>query len=169
MSSFKVTTVTSTDCTSAGDALRFIDQRNCIRGDFVLVSGDVVANFKLEDALALHRERRKKDKQAIMTIMTKKLSGASLKRFGYSDLVVGIDPDSKQLMTYQEERAHTQKGTHVRVESKFFKGRKSVQVVTLSETGSVLPPYERLPPYHPTTGPQQPKRAVTTMIRMETT
>lgn len=51
------------DCTSAGDALRVVDQRNCVRGDFVLVSGDVVSNMRLDSALAAHRARRKEDKQ----------------------------------------------------------------------------------------------------------
>ena len=125
MNSFKVHTVSSRDCTSAGDALRFIDQRNCIRGDFILISGDVVSNLHLTEALALHRERRKKDKQAIMTIMTKKLSCAAKKRLGDTDLVMGVDPNSKQLVAYEEG---SQKSAHMRIESKYFKGRKVVQV-----------------------------------------
>ena len=40
-----------------------------IRSDFVLVSGDTVSNMSLEVVLAEHRERRKKDKHAVLTMV----------------------------------------------------------------------------------------------------
>lgn len=39
-----------------------------IQGDFVLVRGDTVASLPLGPALAEHRERRKVDKQAVLTM-----------------------------------------------------------------------------------------------------
>lgn len=59
---FAVSTIVSTDCLSAGDALRLVDQRNVVRGDFVLVSGDTVSNMSLATVLQEHRARRAKDK-----------------------------------------------------------------------------------------------------------
>ena len=65
----KVSTIVSTVCSSAGEALRMIDQRDIIKSEFVLVSGDTVSNMKLGPALELHRARRAADKNAIMTMV----------------------------------------------------------------------------------------------------
>lgn len=62
-------TVVSPGCLSAGDALRAIDQKDIIKGDFVLLTADTVANFDLGPALSLHKARREKDKNAIMTMV----------------------------------------------------------------------------------------------------
>jgi hypothetical protein len=64
-----VTTVVSTSCLSAGEALRLIDQKDIIKGDFILVSGDTVANLNLAPVLEAHRARRAADKNAIMTMV----------------------------------------------------------------------------------------------------
>lgn len=65
----RVTTIVSTNCTSAGEALRIIDQRDVIKSDFVLVSGDTVSNVNLAPILEAHRSRRSADKNAIMTMV----------------------------------------------------------------------------------------------------
>ncbi|CAI5461333.1 unnamed protein product [Closterium sp. Yama58-4] len=65
----RVSTVVAHDCVSVGDALRHMDHMGVIRGDFILVSGDVIANVSLTHALHAHRERRRKDKQAVMTML----------------------------------------------------------------------------------------------------
>ena len=57
--------------TSAGDALRELDRQGVITTDpFVLVSGDVISNINLKRVVQLHKNRRKKDKCAIMTMVT---------------------------------------------------------------------------------------------------
>jgi translation initiation factor eIF-2B subunit epsilon len=66
-----VTTVVSTSCLSAGEALRLIDQKDIIKGDFVLVSGDTVSNLNLAPVLEAHRARRAADKNAIMTMVSR--------------------------------------------------------------------------------------------------
>ena len=58
-------------CRSAGDALRALDQKGIMEDDFVLVSGDVVANLDLAAVLQEHRLRRAKDNNAIMTMVSK--------------------------------------------------------------------------------------------------
>jgi len=63
-------------CASAGDALRELDKRNVIKSDpFVLVSGDVVTNVDVRGAMAAHRERKRKDNSAIMTVLFKEVGG----------------------------------------------------------------------------------------------
>ena len=70
---FVVHTIVSTNCISAGEAMRLIDHRHVVRADFILVSGDVVANMDLKRALEAHLERRKTEKLAIMTMCFQKL------------------------------------------------------------------------------------------------
>jgi translation initiation factor eIF-2B subunit epsilon len=49
--------------------LRDLAERDLITRDFLLVAGDVVSNLSIEPALARHRARREKDKNAIMTMI----------------------------------------------------------------------------------------------------
>ena len=60
------------DCRSPGDALRFVYGRDCVKGDCVIVPGDVVANVNLAPALAAHRRRHAADKNAILTLASGK-------------------------------------------------------------------------------------------------
>ena len=101
--SFAVHTIVSTDCLSVGEALRLVDQRNVVRGDFVLVSGDTVSNMSLATVLAEHRARRAKDKLAILTMVTKKVSAKHRAvRLGEHTLTLALDPGSGQLLHYEE-------------------------------------------------------------------
>lgn len=42
-------------CSSMGDALRHLDLLHVIKSDFVLISGDVVSNMKLQNVVKAHR------------------------------------------------------------------------------------------------------------------
>ena len=66
----KIHVVVSTSCLSAGEALRLVDQKDLIKSDFVLVSGDVIANLDLKGIIAAHKQRRVKDRHAIMTMVS---------------------------------------------------------------------------------------------------
>lgn len=124
--SVAVSVIVSQDCLSAGEALRLIDQRNVVRSDFILVNGDVVSNMQLDAVLEAHKNRRKTDKQAIMTSCFKRISNREKqKRLGDTDLVLAIDSESKQILAYEEGLA---KDTFVKIESVMLKGRRSVEV-----------------------------------------
>ena len=56
---------------SFGDAIRQVDAQQIITGDFVLVSGDMVCNVRIDEMVKIHKERRKVDKDVIMTILVK--------------------------------------------------------------------------------------------------
>ncbi|KAG6557805.1 hypothetical protein Mapa_000572 [Marchantia paleacea] len=102
-SNFTVTPIESRDCVSAGDALRVIDQRNVVRGDFILISGDTVSNMSLKEVLKEHQERRKKDKLAVMTMVFRRSKPHPLihqTRLGNEELLLVIDPSSKQLLHF---------------------------------------------------------------------
>ena len=97
----RVTTIVARNCLSAGEALRALDQRDLIKGDFILVSGDTVANVDLAPALAAHRARREKDKNAIMTLVMRQASDPHQRlRLGDAPLVVALDPACNRLLRY---------------------------------------------------------------------
>ena len=66
----KLTVLIAAACLSPGEALRFVDQKDLMKNDFVLVTGDVVASFDLHTALASHKQRRAADRHAIMTMVS---------------------------------------------------------------------------------------------------
>ncbi|GLT95353.1 hypothetical protein SLE2022_130390 [Rubroshorea leprosula] len=110
---FSVTTIESHNSISAGDALRLIYERNVIHGDFVLISGDTVSNMSLTQALQEHKERRKNDVNAIMTMVIKRSKPSQItrqSRLGTDELFMAINPDTKQLL-YYEDKADNSKGT----------------------------------------------------------
>ncbi|XP_042444319.1 probable translation initiation factor eIF-2B subunit epsilon [Zingiber officinale] len=105
-SRFSITTVESHDAISAGDALRVIYEKSVIRGDFVLISGDTISNMNLTQALQEHKERRKKDPLAVMTMIIKHSKPSNLThqtRLGTDELLMAIDPQTKELMFYEDK------------------------------------------------------------------
>ncbi|KAM3218977.1 translation initiation factor eIF-2B subunit epsilon [Capsicum annuum] len=109
---FSVTTIESHNAISAGDALRLIYEQHVIRGDFILVSGDTVSNMSLSQALKEHKERRRKDSNAVMTMVIKQSKPSPItrqSRLGTEELFMVIDPETKQLL-YYEDRADNLKG-----------------------------------------------------------
>ncbi|CAI8593997.1 unnamed protein product [Vicia faba] len=110
---FTVTTIESQNSVSAGDALRVVYERNVIQGDFVLISGDTVSNMSLTQALLEHKERKKKDSNAVMTMVIKRSKthpAIHQSRLGTDELFMAIDPNTKQLLSY-EDKADYSKGT----------------------------------------------------------
>ncbi|KAK3418471.1 hypothetical protein EUGRSUZ_H04421 [Eucalyptus grandis] len=110
---FKVTTIESHNSVSAGDALRLIYERNVIHGDFVLISGDTLSNMSLMRALQEHKERKKKDSNAVMTMVIQRSKPSPItqqSRLGTDGLFMAIDPTTKQLLYYEENTNHL-KGT----------------------------------------------------------
>jgi translation initiation factor eIF-2B subunit epsilon len=87
---------------SIGDAMRDLDSRSLLTGDFLLVYGDVVSNLPLESALAAHRARRVKDKNAIMTMVLRE-AGANhrTKARGTSPIFV-IDPTKDRCLHFEQ-------------------------------------------------------------------
>jgi translation initiation factor eIF-2B subunit epsilon len=87
---------------SIGDAMRDLDSRSLLTGDFLLVYGDVVSNLPLESALAAHRARRTKDKNAIMTMVLRE-AGAThrTKARGTSPIFV-IDPTKDRCLHFEQ-------------------------------------------------------------------
>ncbi|XP_065852473.1 uncharacterized protein [Euphorbia lathyris] len=106
---FTVTTIESHNSISAGDALRLIYERSVIQGDFVLISGDTVSNMSLTQAILEHKERRKKDNNAVMTMVIKQSKPSPIihqSRLGTDELFMAVDPQTKQLLYYEDRADH---------------------------------------------------------------
>lgn len=107
------------DCHSLGDALRDIEGKGFIRGDFIILSADVVSNVQLKPILEKHRynrisifsprnlnnlmvirERRKADKGLIMTHVFKKLFPGHRTRNPDEELILAINPTTGRILHY---------------------------------------------------------------------
>lgn len=100
-----------------------------IHGDFVLISGDTLSNMSLTHALEQHKERRKKDSNAVMTMVIRKSKPSPItfqSRLGTDELFMAIDPDTKQLLYYEDKADHL-KGT-ISLDKMLLADKSSVSV-----------------------------------------
>jgi translation initiation factor eIF-2B subunit epsilon len=95
--------IVKTTARSVGDALRDLDNRALITGDFLLVHGDLVSNLPIDGALAAHRARRIADKNAVMTMILRSggLGSHRTKSKGITPVFV-IDPTKNRCLHYEE-------------------------------------------------------------------
>ena len=120
--------ITSPECTSIGDALRDIDTKAIIQGDFILVSGDVVSNMNLSRALATHRERRKSDKNMIMTMVLKPSTPLHRSRERCESAVFCIDPLSQECLHYEPIESEMSQGIAVKLESALLESHRAIDI-----------------------------------------
>ena len=84
--------------------MRDLDKRALLTGDFLVVYGDIVSNLPLEAAIAAHRERRAKDKNAIMTMILREVGDSHrIKSQGASPVFL-IDPTKDRCLHYEQMR-----------------------------------------------------------------
>ncbi|KAH7382805.1 nucleotide-diphospho-sugar transferase [Cadophora sp. MPI-SDFR-AT-0126] len=102
-SPFNSLEIVKTTARSVGDAMRDLDSRDLITGDFLLVHGDLVSNLPIDAALAAHRARRIADKNAIMTMILRSggLGTHRTKSQGITPVFV-IDPTKSRCLHYEE-------------------------------------------------------------------
>ncbi|KAE8449992.1 hypothetical protein EG329_007131 [Mollisiaceae sp. DMI_Dod_QoI] len=102
-SPFSSLEIVKTKARSIGDAMRDLDARALITGDFLLVHGDLVSNLPIDAALAGHRARRLADKNAIMTMILRAggLGSHRTKSKGIEPVFV-VDPTKQRCLHYEE-------------------------------------------------------------------
>ena len=98
-----VQVIVSEDCYSMGNALREIDAKNLIRGDFILVQGDLVANVDLQPALAAHRGRRSTDKNSVMTVVCRHVAPRHPARCVEDQIILTLEPKSQRVLHFQKD------------------------------------------------------------------
>ncbi|KAI9304462.1 nucleotide-diphospho-sugar transferase [Cunninghamella echinulata] len=97
--------VQTPECMSVGDALRELDARQLITNDFILTSGDLVSNIKLDKAIEAHRARKKTDKNAIMTMVVKEATRSHTSRPQEASSVFVLDPNTNKCLFYEPVEA----------------------------------------------------------------
>eukprot|EP00051_Salpingoeca_urceolata_P004996 m.69499 g.69499 ORF g.69499 m.69499 type:complete len:706 (-) comp13992_c0_seq2:43-2160(-) len=101
---FTVKTYRLQRCLNVGDALREIDALGIhIRGTFVLVTGDIVSNCRL-DAIEKHNARVAGDKtnSTIMTMLFKHTEPGHRLRSAEDELAVALESDTGLLLSYEQ-------------------------------------------------------------------
>ncbi|KAF9651749.1 nucleotide-diphospho-sugar transferase [Thelephora ganbajun] len=93
--------VTAKQTFTSGDALRDIYTHGIITNDFVLVTGDLVSNVRIDEVVRVHKERRKGDRDAIMTMVVKESGVVHRTRSKGESAVFVVDPETDQLLHYE--------------------------------------------------------------------
>ncbi|KAH9981249.1 nucleotide-diphospho-sugar transferase [Lactifluus volemus] len=86
---------------SPGDAMRDIYTHGIITSDFVLVYGDLVSNISIDEVVRKHKERRKTNKDAIMTMVVKESGTAHRTRSKGDSAVFVLDHDTAECLHYE--------------------------------------------------------------------
>lgn len=73
---------------SLGDSMRELDSKQIIRTDFILCHADCVGNIDLESVVRIHKDRRLREKDAIMTVCSMPLPKGSLNRLVKGQVVL---------------------------------------------------------------------------------
>lgn len=95
-----ITPIVSDGCRSLGDALRDIDTKGCIRGDFVLIRGTAFANIDLRILMDLHRIRREKDKNTALTMLFRNLGSTKDSALKDESSLVVSSTNTRKLLYY---------------------------------------------------------------------
>ncbi|KAI0818545.1 nucleotide-diphospho-sugar transferase [Irpex lacteus] len=119
--------ITSKQTFTPGDAMRDIYTHSIITSDFVLVMGDLVSNVRLDEVVRIHKERRKTNKDAIMTMVVKE-SGASHRTRSKGDSSVFVlDAHTSECLHY-EPVIGVPPTKHVRIPREILAEHPEVQI-----------------------------------------
>lgn len=94
-----ITVIGTPEALSEGDALRELDAKQILRSDFILYRCDSVCTIDLWPVVQQHRERRKTDKDAIMTMCC--LPAGAGPSSEAVQPVHYIDPQTHQVLHYE--------------------------------------------------------------------
>lgn len=96
-----ITIIVNEDSRSMGDACRDLDEKGIVRGDFLLVNGDLVASVHLEQAIEKHKARPAVDKHSIMTKVCMQGQPGNCLRTKGNELVIATDKITNQILFHQ--------------------------------------------------------------------
>ncbi|KAK6460529.1 translation initiation factor eIF-2B epsilon subunit, GEF [Scheffersomyces coipomensis] len=100
-SPFNVYTIMSLESRSVGDAMRDLDNRGLISGDFLLVSGDVVTNIDFSKVMNFHKFKKQQDKDHIITMVLTPASPLHRTRSHVDPATFILDKKTSRCLFYQ--------------------------------------------------------------------
>ncbi|KAK3067719.1 translation initiation factor eIF-2B epsilon subunit, GEF [Teratosphaeriaceae sp. CCFEE 6253] len=103
-SPFSLEVVRQDKARSVGDAMRDVDQKGLMRGDFICVYGDVIANIPLDAALRAHKARRERSKNAILAMVLREAGDYNRTKDQHHRRCFVIDPASDRCIHYEQVR-----------------------------------------------------------------
>ncbi|KAJ6630695.1 nucleotide-diphospho-sugar transferase [Mycena sp. CBHHK59/15] len=104
-----VSIMTAKETFSAGDAMRDVYTRGLVTSDFVLVMGDLVSNIRIDEVVRVHKERRKTNKDAIMTMVVKESGATHRTRAQGDSSVFVLDSETSECLHYEPVSAYPPK------------------------------------------------------------
>lgn len=108
--------------------MRDLDNRDLITGDFLLVSGDVVSNMSIDAALAKHRARREKNKDAIMTMVLREAGVGHRTKSKGSRPVFVIDPGAERCLYYEEMGSRRGRSRHITLDPELLTSNPEIDI-----------------------------------------
>ncbi|EIM90142.1 nucleotide-diphospho-sugar transferase [Stereum hirsutum FP-91666 SS1] len=93
--------ITAKETFSPGDAMRDIYTHGIITSDFVLVFGDLVSNVRIDEVVKVHKERRKTNKDMIMTMVVKEGGVRHRTKSRGDSAVFVLDADTSECLHYE--------------------------------------------------------------------
>ncbi|TFY52333.1 hypothetical protein EVJ58_g10077 [Rhodofomes roseus] len=119
--------ITAKETFSPGDAMRDIYTHGIITSDFVLVTGDLVSNIRIDEVVRVHKERRRTNKDAIMTIVVKESGLQHRTRSRGESGVFVLDPDTSECLHYESVIGYPPK-THAEIPREIFAEHPEVEI-----------------------------------------
>ncbi|XP_014217306.1 translation initiation factor eIF-2B subunit epsilon [Copidosoma floridanum] len=125
--SMVITTIVSDGCRSLGDALRDIDTKGFIRGDFILIRGTAFTNVDFRTYMDHHKARKEKDKNVAMTMIFRNLGNIKDSVLKNESSYVVSSANSKKLLFYKKCTPNEKK---VEMELQWFLEHDKVNIDT---------------------------------------
>ncbi|XP_012270607.1 translation initiation factor eIF-2B subunit epsilon [Orussus abietinus] len=122
-----ISLILSDGCQSLGDALRDIDAKGWVRGDFVLIRGDAFTNANLKNLLDIHRSKVVKDKGAAMTMILRDIGSTNVHSLKEETNLVVTDGSSTQVLFYKKLGNEERKFP---LELEWFLGHERIEINT---------------------------------------
>lgn len=142
-------------CRTEGEALRLVEERDVIKGDFVLLTGAAAANADLRPVVQAHLARRAADRQAIMTLVMhggRTGGGAAAPLAAHDRCLAVLDPRSLQLLKLEPGS----RGAPASLSTQLLGERNSIAVrLCLLSAGRGASACKCLPPQQSTSGSQE--------------
>ncbi|XP_043261424.1 translation initiation factor eIF-2B subunit epsilon isoform X1 [Colletes gigas] len=126
-SRISVSLIISEGCTSLGDALRDIDTKGSIRGNFILIRGDAFINANLTNALNYHSAKLANDKGAAMTMLLRNIGSTNDSLLKREASLLVSDKTSKKVLHYKKLRNNEKK---VKLELDWFLDHNEIEINT---------------------------------------
>ncbi|KAL5533149.1 GCD6 [Sanghuangporus sanghuang] len=119
--------VTAKEAFSPGDAMRDIYTHGILSSDFVLVHGDLVSNVRIDEVVRLHKERRRANRDTIMTIVVKESGTTHRTRPRGETSAFVLDSKTQECLHYEAIKGYPPQ-SHARMPREILKEHPELEI-----------------------------------------